>query len=67
MIANFEKKKYNFKSNALRISDKNANLPRIKCFPVDESGVVVIADVVALFRLSCTDLGDEVSVHDYIC
>lgn len=41
-------------------------LPRIKGFPVHKCGVIVIANVISSFRLSGTDFGDEVSVHDYI-
>ena len=42
------------------------NLPRIKRFPVDKRGVVVVPDHVSAFGFPHTDFGDEVSVHDYI-
>lgn len=41
-------------------------LPRIKCFPVNKRGVVVVADVISSFGLPDAQLGDEVSVHDDI-
>lgn len=42
------------------------NLPRVKSFAVDKCGVVVIADIISVLRLSGAAFGDEVSVHDYI-
>lgn len=44
----------------------NFILPRIKCFPVNKRGVVVVADVISSFGLPDAHLGDEVSVHDDI-
>lgn len=42
------------------------NLPRIKGFPVDKRGVVVVADVVSVLALPHAHRRDEVSVHDDI-
>lgn len=42
------------------------NLPGIKRAPVDKRCVVVITNVISSFRFSGTNVGDEVSVHDYI-
>lgn len=41
--------------------------PGVKRFPVQKRGIVMIANMIPVLGLSGADLGDEVSVHDYIC
>lgn len=49
------------------IHAKSFSLPRIKCFPVNKRGVVVVADVISSLGLPDAHLGDEVFVYDDIC